>query len=114
MISSNRRPGWEGQAVPFFVKLSRNEAKEPGMNNKAALRPQGAVGDGLRAAARDILSTAREAIIGPVENEAAAIHDFRKAIKQWRALLRLLEPLLGSDARKLRLDARELARGLAH
>jgi len=99
--------------VPFFVKLSRNEAKEPGMNNKPALRPQGAVGDGLRAAARDILSTARHTINGPVENEAAAIHDFRKAIKQWRALLRLLEPLLGTDARKLRLDARELARGLA-
>jgi CHAD domain-containing protein len=99
--------------VPFFVKLSRSEAKEPGMNNKPALRPQGAVGDGLRAAAREILSTARNTIDGPVANEAAAIHDFRKAIKQWRALLRLLEPLLGTDARKLRLDARELARALA-
>ncbi|MGP0090753.1 MAG: CHAD domain-containing protein [Xanthobacteraceae bacterium] len=83
------------------------------MNNKPALRPQGAVGDGLRAAARDILFTARNTIIGPEESEASAVHDFRKAIKQWRALLRLLEPLLGPDARKLRLAARELAHRLA-
>jgi CHAD domain-containing protein len=99
--------------VPFFVKLSRSETKEPGMNHKPVLRPKGAVGDGLRAAARKTLASARSAITGRMENEALAVHDFRKAMKQWRALLRLLEPLLGGEARRLRLGARELARGLA-
>lgn len=83
------------------------------MNSKPALRPQGAVGDGLRAAARNILFQARNTIIDPTDSEVVAVHDFRKAMKQWRALLRLLEPLLGSQARRLRLDAADLARGLA-
>src|SRR5580704_7677961 len=111
MISSNRRSGWEGRVVPFFVKPSRSE--EPSMNHKPALRPPGAVGDGLRAAARNILLQARNTISGPANSEAVAIHDFRKAMKQWRALLRLLEPLLGAEARRMRRDAGELARGLA-
>jgi CHAD domain-containing protein len=34
-------------------------------------------------------------------------------MKHWRALLRLLEPILGSDGRKLRFEARDLARELA-
>jgi CHAD domain-containing protein len=83
------------------------------MNHKPALRPPGAVGDGLRAAARNILLQARNTISGPANSEAVASHDFRKAMKQWRALLRLLEPLLGAEARRMRRDAGELARGLA-
>ena len=41
------------------------------------------------------------------------MHDFRKAMKCWRALLRLLEPFLGDDARRLRTEARDFARELA-
>ena len=34
-------------------------------------------------------------------------------MKRWRALLRLVEPFLGDDARRLRVEARDLARGLS-
>ncbi len=40
------------------------------------------------------------------------MHDFRRAIKQWRALMRLLEPFI-PDATRLRREAREHARSLA-
>jgi CHAD domain-containing protein len=45
--------------------------------------------------------------------DAVAVHEFRKAMKRWRALLRLLEPILGKQARKQRLRARDLARQIA-
>ncbi len=83
------------------------------MDKKPALRPQGAVGDALRAVARDILAEARNAVDGGMESEAVAIHEFRKANKRWRALLRLLEPFVGAEARDLRMRARELAAALA-
>jgi CHAD domain-containing protein len=41
------------------------------------------------------------------------VHEFRKAMKRWRALLRLYEPLLGGEAEDLRVEARDLARELA-
>ena len=41
------------------------------------------------------------------------MHDFRRAMKRWRALLRLFEPFLGEEARRLRDEARDLARALA-
>jgi CHAD domain-containing protein len=84
------------------------------MSKKPALRPQGAVGDALRAAARDILGHAGRALDGPTDSETVAIHEFRKACKHWRALLRLIEPLIGTEARSLRLEASELARTLGH
>src|SRR6516164_5597531 len=68
------------------------------MQEKPALRPSVAVGEALRGVARDIL--------------AEAVHDFRRAMKRWRALLRLLEPFLGEEARRLRDEARDLAHAL--
>src|SRR5205823_13207144 len=44
--------------------------------------------------------------------DAEAVHDFRRAMKRWRALLRLMEPFLGAEARQLRDEARDLARAL--
>jgi len=82
------------------------------MNEKPALRPDLAVGEALRAVARDILTEARAAIENPAKLEAEAVHDFRRAMKRWRALLRLFEPFLGDEARKLRDEARDLARAL--
>ena len=82
------------------------------MNEKPALQPGMAVGEALRAAARDILAAARLAVEGPAKSEAEAVHDFRRAMKRWRALLRLIEPFLGDEARRLRDEARDLARAL--
>jgi CHAD domain-containing protein len=82
------------------------------MNERPALRPSVAVGEALRGVARDILAEARAAIENPAKSDAEAVHDFRRAMKRWRALLRLIEPFLGAEARQLRDEARDLARAL--
>jgi CHAD domain-containing protein len=83
------------------------------MAEKPAVRPDVAVGEALRAVARDVLAEARAVLNNQNKPDAAAVHDFRKAMKRWRALLRLLEPFLGEEARQLREEARDFARELA-
>lgn len=82
------------------------------MNDKPALQPGLAVGKALRAVARDILREARVAIEDPANSDAVAVHEFRRAMKRWRALLRMLEPFLAADDRKLRVEAGDVARSL--
>ncbi|HKA81535.1 MAG TPA: CHAD domain-containing protein [Xanthobacteraceae bacterium] len=82
------------------------------MDDRPALQVDVAVGDALRAVARDILAEARAAVTGPEKSDADAVHDFRRAMKRWRALLRLFEPFVGEEARRLRDEARDLARAL--
>jgi CHAD domain-containing protein len=69
-------------------------------------------GDGLAAAARSIIADARKALTDPELSEADAVHDVRKALKRWRALLRLLARPLGEPAEQMRIEARELMRAL--
>ena len=83
------------------------------MNDTPALRLDVAVGEALGAVARDILADARAAIENPGNSEAEAVHDFRRAMKRWRALLRLFEPFVGPEGRRLRDEARDLARELS-
>ncbi|SRR6266508_1933214 len=83
------------------------------MNDRPALRPGVAVGEALRAVAGDILAEARAAIDDPAKPDAEAVHDFRRAMKSWRALLRLLESFVGEAAKRLRDEARDLSRALA-
>ena len=83
------------------------------MSDKPGLRPQEAVGTTLRAIARHILAEARAAIEDRQRIEAVAVHDFRAAMKSWRAFLRLVEPFLDADDRRWRTEARDLARMLA-
>src|SRR2546423_14231134 len=82
------------------------------MIDKPALQPDLAVGEALRAVAHDILSEARAAIDDPTRPDPVAVHDFRREMKRWRALLRLLQPFLGEDGLRLRSQARDLARAL--
>jgi CHAD domain-containing protein len=82
------------------------------MSEKPALQPRLAVGEALRAVARDILGEARSAIEDPANTDAVAVHEFRRAMKRWRSLLRMLEPFLPDDGRRLRNEARDLARSL--
>src|SRR5258705_9365946 len=79
------------------------------MQEKPALRPSVAVGEALRRVARDILAEARAAIEDSTKSDADAVHDFRRAMKRWRALLRLVEPFLGEEARRLRDEGRDPA-----
>src|ERR1051325_10342504 len=83
------------------------------MAGKSAVRPDVGVGAALGAVARDTLSEARAVLDDKQRPDAVAVHDLRKALKRWRALLRLLEPFLGGDPRRLRTAARDLARELA-
>ena len=83
------------------------------MAEKPAVRPDVAVGEALGAVAREILSEARAVLDDAEKPDAVAVHDLRKAMKRWRSLLRLVEPFLGDDARQLRAEARDQARGLS-
>jgi CHAD domain-containing protein len=82
------------------------------MDDRPALQVDVAVGEGLRAVARDVLAEARAATSDPAKSDAEAVHEFRRAMKRWRALLRLFEPFVGEEARRLRDEARDLARAL--
>jgi CHAD domain-containing protein len=81
------------------------------MSEKPALQPGLAVGEALRAVGRDILAEARAAIEDPAHSDAVAVHEFRRAMKRWRAFLRMLEPFI-EDGRQLRDQARDLAGSL--
>ena len=73
----------------------------------------GHFGDGLAAGARTILADARQALSGPALSESEAVHSLRKALKRWRAFLRLIERPVGAPAETMRAEARELMRMLA-
>jgi CHAD domain-containing protein len=83
------------------------------MGQKPGLRPDGTVGEAVIAFARDILTEARAALDDTELTDAVAVHDFRKAMKRWRALMRLLQPSVGDEADASRIAARDLARELA-
>ena len=86
---------------------------EPPTDEKPALQPNAAIGPALRAVAGNILAKARVALTDPERSNQDAVHDFRRAMKQWRALMRLLEPFI-PDADRWRREARDHARSLAH
>jgi CHAD domain-containing protein len=70
-------------------------------------------GDGLAAAARSIIADGRHALTDPELSDPEAVHEVRKALKRWRALLRLLGRPLGEQADQMRMEARELMRAIA-
>ncbi len=82
------------------------------MAEKHALQPKAAIGPALRAVATGILANARTAISDPERTDEAAVHHFRRAMKEWRALMRLMAPFV-ADATRWRHEARDHARTLA-
>lgn len=82
------------------------------MTKKNRPRAKFAVGASLKQTALDILAEARRALEEPSKTNAARIHDFRKAMKRFRALLRLVPTPLDEMARHLRTQGRDLAREL--
>src|SRR5260370_16813099 len=67
----------------------------------------------LAALLRDIVASGRKPIETPEISDAVAVHDLRKALKRWRAILRLVAPTVGDEAELMRLEARDLAREMA-
>jgi CHAD domain-containing protein len=76
------------------------------------LRPDEALGKTLSAIAKSILTEAKDAITDPERGTAAAVHDFRKAIKRWRSYLRFLTPHFGEGCKALQAEARDTAKKL--
>src|SRR5262249_61111402 len=62
---------------------------------------------------RDIVASGRKPIETPDISNTVAVHDLRKAVKGWRAMLRLIAPTVGDEAEQMRVEARDLARELA-
>jgi CHAD domain-containing protein len=83
------------------------------MGDRPALQPKAAIGPALRAIAGHILAQAHTAMVDPERSNQDAVHDFRRAMKEWRALMRLLAPFI-PDAVRWRHEARDHARSLAH
>jgi CHAD domain-containing protein len=82
------------------------------MAEKPALEPKAAIGPAVRAIAAAILANARLAILDPERSNEDAVHQFRRTMKEWRALMRLLAPFI-PDATRWRQEARDHARALA-
>src|SRR2546423_6577152 len=78
----------------------------PSMMDRPTSRLNGGIGHALAAAARDIPGEALAVLDDPAKSDAAAGHDYRKAMKRRRALLRVLAPFIGSAGRGLRGRAR--------
>jgi CHAD domain-containing protein len=86
---------------------------EAHMGDRPALQPKAAIGPAVRGIAVHILAKARSAMTDPELSSQDAVHEFRRAMKEWRALMRLLGPFI-ADAERWRIEAREHARSLAH
>ncbi|MGE4165634.1 MAG: CHAD domain-containing protein [Xanthobacteraceae bacterium] len=72
-----------------------------------------AIGSALATAGRAIIADARHGLVSPEFAPAQAVHEIRKALKRWRALMRLLDGGLGEPADLMRREARDLMRDLA-
>jgi CHAD domain-containing protein len=82
------------------------------MGKKPALEPKTAIGPAMHAIAAHTLAAARAVMTDPERSTADAVHEFRRAMKEWRALMRLLAPFI-IDAERWRIEARDHARSLA-
>lgn len=80
------------------------------MSEEPALRPGNPIGPALLTIGKELLGAGS---LDPQKSEASAIHSLRRRMKRWRAFLRLIEPVLGEEAVRLRTEARDLARLLA-
>ena len=62
---------------------------------------------------RDFVASGRKPVETPDIADAAAVHDLRKALKGWRAMMRLITSTIGEEAELMRIEARDLAREIA-
>ncbi len=82
------------------------------MNVRTALSPGEPVGAALRDIAAGAVADAQAILNDPARDSTTKVHDIRRALKRWRALLRMLRPHLGHNSEALRFQARDLARRL--
>lgn len=82
------------------------------MSVVSAIKPGQPVGAALRDIAAGAVAEAQAILNDPALDSTTKVHDVRRALKRWRALLRMLTPHLGEGGEALRLQARDLARRL--
>ena len=92
-----------------IVMQKRQKAKMKGVAGGG----DSSFGDGLAAAARSVIADGRQALTDPELSDPETVHEVRKALKRWRALMRLLARPLGEQADQMRSEARELMRAIA-
>ena len=85
-----------------IVMQKRQKAKMKGVDGGG----DSSFGDGLAAAARSVIADGRQALTDPELSDPEAVHEVRKALKRWRALMRLLARPLGEQADQMRSEAR--------
>lgn len=83
------------------------------MSEQPAFQPDVAPGEALVRLALATLAEARVAFHDKDASDTIAVHNFRKAMKRWGAVLRLVGPSLGQEAQRLRIEARDLSLALA-
>lgn len=66
----------------------------------------------MRSVASEILARAQLILDDPAREPTVTVHDIRRAMKRWRAFLRMLAPILGDGTESLREQARDLSRKL--
>jgi len=84
------------------------------MSSKPISQADSKAGEALRSSVQLILTNAHAAIEDRTRSDAKAIHDFRRCMKRWRALLFLIDPFIDTDAKSLNADARDMARALGN
>jgi CHAD domain-containing protein len=89
-----------------------NPRQKPRMAGQTG-EEDGGFGASVAAAGRAIIADARRTLNDPKLSDPEAVHDLRKALKRWRAYLRLIERPLGAPAEAMRAEAREVMRALA-
>jgi CHAD domain-containing protein len=82
------------------------------MDVRSALSPGDPVGGALRDIAAGAVAQAQAILTDPDRDPTTKVHDIRRALKRWRALLRMMGPHLGESGQALRFQARDLARRL--
>jgi CHAD domain-containing protein len=85
--------------------------KDPGLSGESLTASS--FGDRLAAFTRAIIADARKALADRELSDAEAVHEVRKALKRWRALMRLLARPIGDEAERMRVEARDLMRSLS-
>jgi CHAD domain-containing protein len=102
---------WKSEVGTFHKNVMQQRQKSKVMGVAGARN--NSFGDGLAAAARSIISDGRQALADQELSDPEAVHEVRKALKRWRALMRLLARPLGEQADQMRSEARELMRAIA-
>ena len=76
------------------------------MGEKPALQPNAAIGPAIRAIGGHILAEASRTLADPELSQAGSRARFRRSMKEWRALMRLLDPFIPDALRSAAGGAR--------